>query len=168
MADGEDILDPQEQEPQQEPEAPAHVVVWDEPAWRALYPQFSEGQLMYCTSEQLQALWEVAVTLVDNSPSSVIPYDPERGVYIRRIILWALVCHLATLAWQGRQGQYGMLTNATEGSVTAGFQMPALPAQGVTGAWYALTPCGLMAWSLLRRYALGGVSYKPRHYHPWG
>jgi len=162
MADGEDILGPQE------PEVPAHVVAWDETAWRILYPQFGEGMPMYCTSEQLSALWEVAVSLVDNSPSSLVPYDPDHGVYVRRIVLYALVCHLATLAWQGRQGQYGMLNSATEGSVTASFQMPTLPQTGVTGAWYGLTACGLMAWSLLRRYALGGVSYKPVHYHPWG
>ena len=144
------------------------VVVWDESAWRELYPQFDEGQAYYCTSAQLAQLWTVAVTLVDNTDASQIPYDPDKGVYVRRVILYALVCHLATLAWQGRQGQYGTLTNATEGSVTAGFTLPTLPVQGVTGAWYALTPCGLMAWTILRRYALGGVSYKPPHYHPWG
>jgi len=144
------------------------VVAWDESAWRELYPQFSEGQAYYCTSAQLAQLWTVAVTLVDNTDASQIPYDPDKGVYVRRVILYALVCHLATLAWQGKQGQYGTLTNATEGSVTAGFTLPTLPVQGVTGAWYGLTACGLMAWTLLRRYALGGVSYKPPHYHPWG
>ena len=144
------------------------MVAWDESAWRELYPQFSEGQPYYCTSAQLAQLWTVAVTLVDNTDASQIPYDPDKGVYVRRVILYALVCHLATLAWQGRQGQYGTLNSATEGSVTASFQLPQLPAQGATGAWYGLTACGLMAWSLLRRYALGGVSYKPPHYHPWG
>ena len=144
------------------------VVEWDESAWRELYPQFDEGQPWYCTSAQLAQLWQVATTLVDNTPTSQIPYDPGNGILVRKIILNALMCHLATLAWQGRQGQYGMLNSATEGSVTASFQMPTLPQTGVTGAWYGLTACGLMAWSLLRRYALGGVSYKPLHYHPWG
>ena len=144
------------------------VVVWDESAWREVYPQFSEGQPWYCTSVQLSGLWQIATTLVDNTDGAAIPYDTTAGVYVRQVLLWALMCHLATLAWQGRQGQYGMLTNATEGSVTAGFQLPQLPVQGVTGAWYGLTACGLMAWTLLRRYALGGVSYKPPHYHPWG
>ena len=144
------------------------VVVWDETSWRELYPQFSEGQPYYCTSAQLAQLWTVAVTLVDNSENAAIPYDPGHGVYVRQILLWALMCHLATLAWQGKAGQFGHLTNAVEGSVTAGFTMPTLPVQGVTGAWYGLTACGLLAWSLLRRYALGGVSYKPPHYHPWG
>ena len=144
------------------------AVVWDESAWRAVYPQFDEGQPWYCTSAQLSGLWQIAVTLVDNSDQAAIPYEPSKGVYTRQILLWAIMCHLATLAWQGRQGQYGMLNSATEGSVTASFQMPQLPQMGVTGAWYALTPCGLMAWTILRRYALGGVSYKPPHYHPWG
>jgi hypothetical protein len=144
------------------------VVVWDESAWREVYPQFDEGQPWYCTSAQLSGLWQIATTLVDNTNGAAIPYDPSAGVYVRQILLWALMCHLATLAWQGRQGQYGTLTNATEGSVTAGFTLPTLPVQGVTGAWYGLTACGLMAWTLLRRYALGGVSFKPPHYHPWG
>ena len=144
------------------------VVEWDESAWRELYPQFDEGQPWYCTSAQLAQLWQVATTLVDNTPTSQIPYDPGNGIMVRKIILNALMCHLATLVWQGRQGQYGMLNSATEGSVTASFQMPTLPQTGVTGAWYGLTACGLMAWSLLRRYALGGVSYKPHYYHPWG
>ena len=144
------------------------AVVWDESAWRAVYPQFDEGQPWYCTSAQLSGLWQIAVTLVDNSDGAAIPYDPSAGVYIRQILLWALMCHLATLAWQGRQGQYGTLASAAEGSVNASFQLPQLPVQGVTGAWYGLTACGLMAWTLLRRYALGGVSYKPPHYHPWG
>jgi len=144
------------------------VVVWDETSWREVYPQFSEGQPWYCTSDQLSGLWQIATTLVDNSENAAIPYEPAAGVYVRQVLLWALMCHLATLAWQGRQGQYGHLTNAVEGSVTAGFTMPTLPAQGATGAWYGLTACGLMAWTILRRYALGGVSYKPFHYHPWG
>ena len=144
------------------------VVVWDETTWRAVYPQFDEGQPYYCTSAQLSGLWQIAATLVDNSDSAAIPYEPAKGVYVRQILLWALMCHLATLAWQGRQGQYGTLNSATEGSVTASFQVPQLPAQGATGAWYGLTACGLMAWTILRRYALGGVSYKPHHYHPWG
>ena len=144
------------------------VVVWDESTWRAVYPQFDEGQPYYCTSAQLSGLWQIATTLVDNSDSAAIPYEPAKGIYTRQILLWALMCHLATLAWQGRQGQYGTLNSATEGSVTASFQVPQLPAQGATGAWYGLTACGLMAWTILRRYALGGVSYKPHHYHPWG
>ena len=144
------------------------VVVWDEAEFRLLYPQFNEGSQMYCTSEHLAALFEMACALVDNSPSSTIPYDPARGVTVRKMLLYALVCHLATLAWQGKQGQYGVVTNATEGSVTAGFTMPTLPAGGLTQSWFAQTACGLFAFSLLRRYALGGVSYKPSKYHPWG
>ena len=144
------------------------VVVWNESAWREVYPQFSEGQTYYTTSAQLSALWQIAVTLVDNTDEAAIPYDPDHGVYVRQILLWALMCHLATLGWQGRQGQYGQMTQATEGSVSAQFQMPAFPASGATQAWYSLSACGLMAWTLLRRYALGGVSYRPPHYHPWG
>ena len=145
-----------------------YVVQWSESDWRALYPQFDEGQPFYCTSAQLSALWEVATTLVDNTPESAIPYDSVKGIAVRKIVLWALMCHLATLAWQGKQGQFGTLNSATEGSVTASFQVPQLPAQGVTGAWYGLTACGLMAWTLLRKYSLGGRIVTPHYFHPWG
>ena len=145
------------------------VVVWDVAEFRTLYPQFDyPGGRMPCTDGQLAGLFEMACALVDNSETSTIPYEPDRGVTIRKVLLYAIVCHLATLAWQGRQGQFGTISNATEGSVSVGFQQPTLPASGVTQAWYGQTPCGLLAWSLLRRYALGGVGYKPPKYHPWG
>lgn len=145
------------------------VVVWDLQGFRELYPQFDHpGGIMPCTDGQLSGLWEMACSLVDNSETSRIPYDPDNGVTIRKVLLYAIVCHLAMLAWQGRQGQFGAVANATEGSVTVGFTTPTLPASGVTGVWWGQTPCGLFAFSLLRRYALGGVGYKPPKYHPWG
>ena len=45
------------------------VVVWDESAWREVYPQFSEGQPWYCSSAQLSGLWQIATTLMAYSPS---------------------------------------------------------------------------------------------------
>ena len=103
------------------------LVAWDESARRELYPQFSEGQPYYCTSAQLAQLWTVAVTLVDNTDGAAIPYDPSAGVYVRQILLWALMCHLATLAWQGRQGQYGTLNSATESPSLPRSSSPSFP-----------------------------------------
>ena len=139
------------------------AVVFDEAAWRALYPQFAT-----VTSEQLNALWEMAVSIIDNSEGTFIPYDPDNGVYVRKIMLYALLCHLATIAMQDQAGQPGTLTNASEGSVSAGFYMPQFPQAGVTGAWYNQTPCGRTVWMMLRRYSLCGRYYSVKHFHPYG
>ena len=139
------------------------AVPWNEAEWRALYPQFSA-----ITSSQLDGLWMMATTLIDNTEGAVIPYDPETGIYQRQIILYALMCHLATIATQEAAGQPGTLTNASEGSVSAAFYMPQFPAGGVSAAWYSQTPCGRTVWMMLRRFSLGGRYYGMRYVHPFG
>ena len=139
------------------------AVAWEEAVWRDLYPQFSA-----ITSAQLSALWEMAVTIVPNTETSVIPYDPDNGVYARRIILYALMCHLATLATWDANGQAGALASASEGSVSASFQMPQYPATSVSAQWYNQTLCGRTAFNLLRSYALGGRYYAVKTFHPYG
>lgn len=139
------------------------AVTWNETKWRAIYPQFAT-----VTSEQLAALWQMATAIVDNSEGTPIPYDPDNGVFVREIILYALVCHLATIATQDAAGQPGTLTNASEGSVSAGFYMPQFPGGGVSAAWYNQTPCGRTVWVMLRRFSLGGRYYGIKYIHPYG
>ena len=140
------------------------VVEWNEVDFLALYPQFA-GKF---TPEQLSALWEMACTLVDNTPDSPVPYDPDNGVYVRKVVLYAVVCHLATMSLWGGSGQSGPVTSASEGSVSASFQIPTLPGGGVTAQWYNQTPCGRTAWMFLRRLSLGGRYYGVRNFHPYG
>lgn len=139
------------------------VVDWDESLFSELYPQFSS-----LTSVQLEMLWEMACSIVDNTDSSLIPFDPDNGVYIRRVILFALVCHLATISGWSAEGQTGPLASASEGGVSASFQIPTLPSGGVTVQWYNQTPCGRNVWMLLRPYSLGGRYYGVKNYHPFG
>lgn len=139
------------------------AVEWNEAEWRALYPQFTA-----ITSEQLTALWRMATSIIDNTEGTQIPYDPDNGIFVRQIILYALMCHLATIATQDQAGQPGTLTNASEGSVSAGFYMPQFPGGGVAGAWYNQTPCGRTVWMMLRRYSLGGRYYPMKYFHPFG
>ena len=139
------------------------AVEWNEAEWRVLYPQFAS-----VTSAQLSALWKMATEIISNSEGSPIPYDPSVGIYARQIILYALMCHLATIATQEAAGQPGTLTNASEGSVSAGFYMPQFPAGGVAGAWYNQTPCGRTVWVMLRRFSLGGRYYGMKYIHPFG
>ena len=139
------------------------VVDWDESLFVELYPQFANT-----TSTQLEMLWEMACSLVDNTENSLIPFDPDNGVFIRRVILFALVCHLATMGSWSAEGQSGPIASASQGGVSASFQIPTLPAGGVTVQWYNQTPCGRTAWMLLRPYSLGGRYYGVKTFHPFG
>ena len=140
------------------------VVVWDQADFQTYYPQFSEN----ITAEQFTALWEMANTLVNNTATSPIPYDPDNGIYVRKIVLYAVVCHLATMSLWGASGQSGPVTSASEGSVSVSFQIPTLPGGGVTAQWYNQTPCGRTAWMFLRRLSLGGRYYGAPNFHPYG
>ena len=139
------------------------VVDWDDILFRELFPQFENmGEV------QLEMLWEMATAIVDNSESSPIPFDPEHGVFIRRVILFALVCHLASMSEWGSKGQSGPIASASQGGVSASFQIPTLPAGGITSNWYNQTPCGRSAWMMLRPYSLGGRYYGIKNFHPFG
>ena len=140
------------------------VVEWNEADFLALYPQFA-GKL---TPKQLSALWGMACTLVDNTADSPLPYAPDNGVYVRKIALYAIMCHLATMSLWGGSGQSGPVTSASEGSVSASFQIPTLPGGGGTAQWYNQTPCGRTAWMFLRRLSLGGRYYSVPTFHPYG
>lgn len=140
------------------------IVEWDEVAFLEVYPQFV-GKI---SQAQFDALWMMACTLVDNTAQAIIPYDPDSEMYTRQVILWAVMCHLATMSLWGISGQSGPMTSGSEGSVSASFQLPILPGNGVTSAWYNQTPCGRSAWMLLRRYSLGGRYYAYRECHPYG
>lgn len=139
------------------------VVDWDDSLFLELYPHFES------TSEiQREMFWEMACSIVDNGSESIIPYDPDNGVYIRRVILFALVCHMASMSLWSANEQSGPIVSASQGGVSASFQIPTLPAGGVTAQWYNQTPCGRAAWMLLRPYSLGGRFYNVKTFHPYG
>lgn len=135
------------------------VVEFDPAAWLEAYPQF-QGQL---SEAQLAQAFDVACLLLDNTDASPVPYDPSNGIETRRVLLWLLVCHLATLALRPLN-QSGPMTSATEGSVSVGFQVP----QTVNGAYFVQTPCGASYWQAVRKFVVGGRYYDACRYHPWG
>ena len=139
------------------------VVVWDETTFRGLYPQFAN-----VSSEQLAVQFEAACAIVDNTENGIIPYDPDKGIQIRKIVLYALVCHLTTLQGWGANGQSGPLTNAAEGSVSVGFQAAQYRQGGDLATWLRQTPCGQTAWLLISRFAAGPRLYNVPHFHPYG
>ncbi|WP_288229562.1 DUF4054 domain-containing protein [uncultured Desulfovibrio sp.] len=139
------------------------VVVFDPQVFLEAYPQFAPGGVPLLTDAQLRQAFEVACLLLDNSDASPVPYDSEKGILIRKTLLWLIVCHLATLAlWP--VGQSGPMSNATEGSVSVGFSLP----QTTGKAFWNQTPCGQTFWQAVQPYVVGGRYYAVSHYHPWG
>lgn len=135
------------------------VVMFDPAEWREAYPQFN-GLL---TDAQLNQAFGIACLMLDNTDASPVPYDPTNGVETRKVLLWLLVCHLAALALRP-VNQSGPMTNASEGSVSVGFQVPS----SLNGQYFNQTPCGSSFWQAIRKYVVGGRYYDTIHYHPWG
>ena len=135
------------------------IYVFDKEDWLEAYPQF-KGLV---TDAQLDYAFKIAETLLDNTESSPVPYDPENGIVTREILFYMLICHLVTLALRPIN-QAGPTSNATEGSVTVGFQIPT----SVNGQYFMQTPCGQSYWQSIRKYIVGGRYYDQKHFHPWG
>lgn len=137
------------------------VVVFSADDFRAGFPKFTTDLI---TDAELQNAFDVACLIVDNTPNSPIPYDPDNNVVIRKTLLYLLVCHLATMSlWP--LGQAGPLASASEGSVSSSFS---LPSGGLSGAWFKQTPCGQTFWQVSAPFRMGLISGKTTHFHPWG
>jgi len=144
------------------------IVEWDIVSFLEMYPQFGEGGALATSYPALAACFEAACAIIDNSEHAIIPYDTDMGVFARKLALYALVCHLATLNKWSANGQNGPLSNASEGSVSVGFQAPAYKQGGDLAVWLRQTPCGQTAWLLISRFAAGPRLYNVSHYHPYG
>lgn len=130
------------------------VVVFDPRKFRLRYPGFSDEEKV--PDEVLEMLFDEACEIVDND-DDLIPYDPDAKppVRTREVLLYMIVCHIATMTYLWEPGQAGALTSATEGSVSAGFNVVA---DAQNPAWWTQTQCGATAWMMLKRY-LSGVEY---------
>lgn len=124
------------------------VVIFDPREFKAIRPQFAD-----VPDAQLDYAFDMACEIVDNSERSRVPYNPP-AVKTRKVILYALVCHLTELSQRGG-GVVGIMTNAAEGSVSAGFSVPTDP----SAEWWNQTQCGATAWQLLQGYMMGGRLY---------
>ena len=142
-----------------QPTVPRGVVPWDEDAFLSRFPQFQDK----LTDGQLEQAWELACLVLRNDSKSMVPYDPERGIFTRRSLLFLLMCHMCTLALRPFD-QAGPVTSASEGSVSAGFSVPTRP----DSTYFCQTPCGATYWQLIQQYAKGGYYFAVEDYHPWG
>lgn len=127
------------------------VVELDIAYFRAAYPQFADADAV--PDAMLERLWSEAGILVDNTAASSIPArDPSGNP--RKAILYALLCHLATLETRG--DAVGRVGGATQGSVNMSL------AWGNTRTnpqWWEQTQCGATAWELLRGWAIGPLYF---------
>lgn len=137
-------------------------VVLNTDNFRLMYPSLTESVL---PTQILELLWDQACSIVGNDDRSFSPYDPEKGVKEREVLLYLVTCHLATLA-SGDQNQAGRLTSVSEGSVSASFE--GIKANSVTAQWWLQTRCGATYWALTAKYRMGGRLYGQSNYHPYG
>lgn len=133
------------------------IVKFDE----AFVEQFREGypQFSAVSDGQLRMAFRVAALIINNTDRSLIPYDPDAGVFDRETVMLMLCCHLLTLAGRG-DGAVGAVTSASEGSVSTGFSQP----QSLQDAgWFSQSQCGLAAYQLLQGRLAGGRYYAYHH-----
>ena len=139
------------------------IVVFDPAQFRLMYPAYTD-ETKY-TDEYLTEYFNQSCALIPNTDTSFIPYDPEHGIVIRKIILDKVTCHLLTLA-ELPNTQVGRVSSASQGSVSTSFEL--LNGKSESAQWWLQTQCGAMAWQLLARYRLGGMIKSIFRYHPWG
>ena len=139
------------------------AVVFDASTFRELYPAFSDETKV--PDAALEDCFDLAVEIVGNDGSSLVPYDPDATppVKTRLQVLYALTCHLATMRYLWEPTQAGALTSATQGSVSAGFAIDTS-----SDSWWNRTQCGAVAWMLLKRYASGALYYGAEYIHRGG
>jgi hypothetical protein len=136
------------------------IVTFDTDEFRNFYPKFTPDVV---TDAQLENFFALGCSFIDNTNKSIFPYDPDKKVFVRKQMLYLLVCHLATMeTWQA--GQSGPLTSASQGSVSVGFQNIQMWGQ----PWFSQTPCGRTLLMMLRPYALGGRIFGTCSFHPYG
>jgi len=113
----------------------------------------------------IRQAFDSACLILPNGPGSAVPYNPpERND--RKVLLYALTCHLLTLAVRAGQGQAGPIASASEGSVSVSFAVP--PLTGQAADWYQQTQCGQVFWQAIRPYLTGGLYITSRRSHLWG
>lgn len=115
------------------------VVIFDPAAFKARYPEFSsvDGGLLQAYFDEAAALY------LDNTDASRVQQVEQRSV-----LLNLLVAHIAQLnvgsSVQPASPLVGRVNTATEGSVSVGADMGAVPG---TAAWFMQTRYGASYWS---------------------
>lgn len=132
------------------------VVIFDIENFREIYPELAS-----MSDPVLQAGFDTACLILNNTDASPVPYDPPT-VTARATLLNMLTCHLLALRKRGLFA-VGQVSSASEGSVSTGFAMP--PAINQAG-YFSQTQCGLAFWQAMQPYIVGGRYYAPSFCRP--
>lgn len=140
------------------------VVVFDITRFRALFPEFSN-----VTDVQLEFLFDEATDFLDNTAHSLVQDTAKR-----ERLLYLLMAHIAYIRYGsvgsngaiiGGTGVVGRASSASEGSVSASFELGDI---GSGTAWYTQSPYGLAFWQATKVYRMAnyypGHCYGRRHY----
>lgn len=119
------------------------VVTFDPISFKAAFPE-----LATLTDGQCTAQFALATLYLDNSVNSRVQQIENRAPLLN--LLTAHLCKLNCGANGNAPSQLvGRISEATEGSVTVGTDLPAQP-QGA--AWYQQTRYGAQFWTAARRF----------------
>lgn len=133
--------------------------------FRIFYPAY-EDPVKY-PDTLITAIFDEACCIVGNSDTSFYPYDPNRGIQIRKFLLYAATCHLLALRNMSPE-QTGRIASASQGSVSTSFDN-SITGNSYGAKWWSLTSCGQKFWALSAPYRQGGILYTQYpEYHPYG
>lgn len=119
------------------------------------------------TTDSITAIYDgTAQWLGADDGNSFYPYDPSKGIFLRKNVLYLATCHMVTLELWALDGQPGRVASATQGSVSTSFDL--IKAKSEIGQWWFQTPCGQQYWMMTAAYRKGGRLYGFPKYHPWG
>lgn len=115
------------------------AVTFDLSGFRATYPEFAA-----VPDALLNQYFLLAEVYLNNTGCS-----PVTNLVTRSLLLNMLVAHLCALAARGSAGPVGRISNASEGSVSVGIDMPA---GSPSSAWFMQTRYGAMYWQATAPY----------------
>lgn len=120
------------------------IATFDYEKWLARYPEFNGS----VTKAQAEAYFVEATIYHANDGSGLVAVAEQQ-----RVLLDMLVAHIAklyaTVNGQTPSGVPGRISNASEGSVSVGYDLANMPA---AAAWFAQTSYGLSYWQATAAY----------------
>lgn len=116
------------------------IVTFDYAEFIAAYPEFAR-----MTEDQLQNYFDIATGILSNRIGVVVCCKDK----LKRM-LYLLTAHVAFLFNRGA-GTTGVMSSATEGSVSVGFAVP----QNLNNAWFNQSQYGQLFWQLAKPYMMG-------------
>ena len=117
------------------------IIIFDKDEFLAAYPEF-----ITVSDAQLNNYFDIGTGILSPVVGKVVCQAEKL-----KNMLYLLTAHIAFLMTRGA-GVTGALTNATEGSVTAGFaQIPS----ALNAAWFNQSQYGMLFWQLAKPYMSG-------------